>query len=552
MKLPIKFSSYLPVAALAVSAILSGCSKQLDINQNPNAAVESNMEPYLILPGTLSSTASNINTGYASLYRYLGFIATAAGVAPSAEEESYNISTAFLTGAFSTPMDLNYDLQFMQNKATEKNQTFFIGAARIMKALNFARIVDAYNSVPYSQALQGLTFITPKYDDPKEIYEDLIRQIDTGITIIKAYDLSANPNLKTSDIMFGDQIGTTNMAHKQAWTKFANTLKLRLLMHQANRTDRQDYIKTEIAKIVAEGSGFLESTKSASVNPGYSQAQPNPYYASYGFTVAGQDATTSRANNNLLNMLKGDADPRVGFIYKPILTAVPANAAEPTPTLEPKNYRGNDYGLATDNSVHKYQTSNYVSRVGGTTATGLTAGASAASSTGIVKGWDMRAWIITSIESLFLQAEAIQRGYLSTLPAETAYKNAVQESFLWLNVGGTSAAATASFNTWYTGAAGKSYQANVVYTAAPDKLKLIAYQKYLTMAPLDAMETWTDYRRNGAYPVIQLSQNSARSSQILPVRLLYPTAELTNNAGNVPAVGRQNGSQFTDKIWWMP
>lgn len=549
MKLFIKNSCYLAVAGVILTATISGCKKQLDINQNPNNAIESNIDPYLVFPGTLSNTASNINTGYASVQRWMGFIATAAGVAPSSEEESYSITTTFSNTAFTTPLDINYDLQFIENKAKANGQTFYVGAAKIIKSLNFARMVDAYNSIPYSQALQGLTYIAPKYDDPKAVYEDLIKQIDSGITYIKAYTYNTNPNIKTVDIMFGTEITSTNVitSHQLQWVKFANTLKLRLLMHQANRTDRQDYIKAEIAKIVAEGSGFLETNKSASVNPGYSQSQPNPYYAAYGFTTAGQDPTSSRANNNLLNFLKVDADPRVGYDYKAIATALPTNASEPTPTLAPTNYRGNDYGLAVDNSVNKYQTANYVSRVGGITA----AGASSSTSTGIIKGWDMRAWIITSIESLFLQAEAIQRGYLAG-SAETAYKNAVQESFIWLNVGATSAAATTQFTTWYTGASGKAYQNDVVYTAAPDKLKLIAYQKYLAICPLDAMETWTDYRRNGAYPVIQLSQNVGRTSLVIPVRFLYTSAELSYNNVNVPAAGRLSGSQFTDKIWWMP
>ena len=116
----------------------------------------------------------------------------------------------------------------------------------------------------------------------------------------------------------------------------------------------------------------------------------------------------------------------------------------------------------------------------------------------------------------------------------------------------SAAAANMQFNTWYTGATGKSYETDVVWATAPDKLKLLAYQKYLALSSLDAMETWTDYRRNGYYPVLQLSQNSGRSSLVLPVRLLYPSTELSNNASNVPAVGRLAGSQFTDKIWWMP
>ncbi|MCP2937624.1 SusD/RagB family nutrient-binding outer membrane lipoprotein, partial [Salmonella enterica subsp. enterica serovar Typhimurium] len=63
------------------------------------------------------------------------------------------------------------------------------------------------------------------------------------------------------------------------WVKFANTLKLRLLMHQASRADRAAYVQAEIAKIVAEGSGFLGSGEDAAVNPGFQQDKPNAFYA---------------------------------------------------------------------------------------------------------------------------------------------------------------------------------------------------------------------------------------------------------------------------------
>ncbi|MEO6932630.1 MAG: SusD/RagB family nutrient-binding outer membrane lipoprotein, partial [Chitinophagaceae bacterium] len=298
--------------ALSAMALITGCSRQLDINRNPNDAVQANVDPYLVFPGAMSGTASNVSTGNSYLYRWLGFIATAAGTAPPAAEESYNLTTTYGTAAFTTPLDLNEDLQFMENKAKAKGQTFYVAAAKILKSLNFARVVDVYNSIPYSEALQGLNFITPKYDDPIAIYEDLIRQIDTGIAMIKTYDLALNPNLKVSDIMYGSEIPTalTTTDHKLAWIRFANTLKLRLLMHQAARPERQAYIQSEMSKIAAEGSGFMLSAKSASVNPGYSQALPSPYYATFGFTIAGQDAGTQTANNTLLNFLKVDSDPR--------------------------------------------------------------------------------------------------------------------------------------------------------------------------------------------------------------------------------------------------
>jgi hypothetical protein len=534
----------LPV--LLTTAILAGCKKSwFDINTNPNQAVESNLDPATVLPGAMAVTGTSVNTGFTFLGRWLGFWATAAGVSPDAEEQSYNISNGYSSATFTGIMDNNYDFQFVQNISQKTNQTFYFGIAQIMKAHNFARLVDAYNNVPYSQALQGEAFVTPVYDDAKTIYEDLIKQIDLGMASIKSADLAANPKIATADIMFkGDKV---------KWAKFGNTLKLRLLMHQANRADRQDYIRTEMTKITAEGSGFLATGETAAVNPGYNSSQPNPYYSSWGFTLTGQDPTQVRANSYGLNLFKTNTadtvatkDPRIAFVYRPVAQALPARAPEPELTLPPYNYRGNIYGLSIDNAVYKNQTAAFLSKVGGSSSPG----AATTASSGIIKGYDQGAWIITSIESLFLQVEAIQRGYLPGSAKDT-YALALRESFRWLNVNGSTAAADAAFNTWYNKQVTSAF-GMVSYDAAPDKLRLIALQKYLALSGIDEFEIWNEYRRNGAFPNVPLSAYPSRSSNSLPIRLLYPQVELNYNEQNVPAEGRKTGDQFTAKIWWMP
>ena len=523
---------------LLTSVIAVGCKKSwLDINTNPNAPVDASIDPSTLLGGALTTTATNVVTGYQFLSHWLGFLNTSSGVSPNAEEQSYNISNSFGSG-FGNILDNNYDYQLMQNKADAGGMTFYSGIAQIMKSLNYARLIDQYGDVPYTETFKAPAILTPKYDDAKTVYEDLIKQIDAGVTQIKAADIAANPRLAVVDKMFSGD--------KPKWIKFANTVKLRLLMHQANRSDRQAYIQAEIGKIVAEGSGFIGSAASATINPGYSQSQPNPYYSTYDFNTTGGEPSQERANIILVNELKTAADPRIAGFYQTIKTTVPAGSAEPTPNLAPTNYRGGIYGRSIDNATFKYQTRDFLSKIGGTTV----ASAASPSTVGLIKGWDAPLWILTSVESLFLQAEAIQRGYL-TGNAEAAYKSAVQESFIFLNIGGSATAATTSFNTWYTAQAAN---ANVNWALAANKLKLIAYQKYIALSGVDELEEWTDYRRNGTsfYPFITLSDYPGRTSNAIPVRLLYPQNEVSYNEANVPSAGRKTGDQFTVKIWWMP
>jgi hypothetical protein len=47
------------------------------------------------------------------------------------------------------------------------------------------------------------------------------------------------------------------LATRAPWVKFANTVKLRLLLNQSEKADRASHISTEIANIVAEGSVSL-------------------------------------------------------------------------------------------------------------------------------------------------------------------------------------------------------------------------------------------------------------------------------------------------------
>lgn len=211
----------------------------------------------------------------------------------------------------------------------------------------------------------------------------------------------------------------------------------------------------------------------------------------------------------------------------------------------PNNFRGNEYGLPIDPGVYPYQGANYVSAIGGISS----AGSITTSSTGIIKGYDMDAWILTSVESLFLQAEGIQRGWLQG-DARQAYLSAIMESFRWLNVGGDNTNPQLSdtvFNQWY---ASQSQNINVNWDIASDKYKLLMYQKYIALNGTEPLETWTDYRRNGSYPNIPLSAYPGRTSTALPIRLLYPALEYANNTANVQAQGTIN--QFTSKIWWMP
>ena len=525
-------------ALLLITLMHTGCRKGwLDVNYNPGELTDSLATPDLVLPSLLNEwTAANgldfkVNFN-GLLNEWMGYWCTPLATSGT-PGQTYNIVNS------SWSCDPKISAVLLENKAHRTNQTFYEGIAKIIQALTWSRNVDVLNNIPYQEAFKQ-QIRQPRYDKGQFIYEELMKQLDTSVNLIKKASIDKNLKITTADIMFhGDKL---------KWIRFVNTLKLRLLVHQANRTERTAYIQKEIAKILEEGSGFLKSREDAAIDPGYNEQQPSLLYQVYcRHYIYSFFPDVASANIISLNFLKENNDPRLKFFYAPARETVPAGAPEPFSQPGPSEYRGNKFGLPVNEVEYQYQGALYVSQVGSISAHGPVT----PFSSGILKGYDMKSWIITSIESLFLQAEAIQRRWIPG-DAESAYKNAVKESFRWLNVGKNSTLpelSDAVFDEWYNDQAG-SGNSNVSWAAALDKYKLLMFQKYLAFNGIEPFETWVDYRRNNAYPVIPLSADPGRTSNILPVRMPYQSLEYINNAENVKQQGTIN--IFTSRIWWMP
>lgn len=540
---------YSLIILAAVSVLSPGCKKWLDVNYNPRDLTDDKATPDLILPPLIQRTGNyqdmylNCWMGYWTYWNFPLTNSVANYNRPS--QENIFIST-------NPPVK---DVIFLENKSRAAGAYYYLGIAKVIKALLWSAHVDRFNNIPYSQAFDP-AILQPRYDKGQAIYEDLMLQLDSASGFIKSAAIAENTNIKQADIMFhGD---------KMKWAKFINTLKLRLLIHQSARTDRKAYIQAQIQKIVIEGSGFLNSGEDGGYNPGYDGSKvpnvTNPYFGGYssynmfyngGFGV--QEAGTNISSRDIahaamyaMELLKKDNDPRLDFFYSSIDMEVPQGANEPFTQSDPKNYRANQFGLPVNGNVYPYQSPPYISAVGGARNVDLVTD----TASGIIKGRNMDQWVITSVESLFLQAEAVQRGFLPG-DAKQAYLEAVRESFRWLNVGKSRANPSLSdavFESWYQSrqTAGNP---GVSWEAAADKYKLLMYQKYMALNGIEPLETWTDYRRNGRYPNIPVSASPARVGNTIPIRLLYVSQEyILNPAANAEG----NLDVFNSKIWWMP
>ncbi len=226
----------LMIVVLAV--LLGACGKNYFSINNTNPNQVTNLPPMTLMAGVLNQTASIVTTDFPFLGCYQGYWTITQGFSDITDYANYNYSTNFGQNIWTDLYGNLGNITYIETAAATDSTLVLFGAmAKIMKALHYQMLVDVYNDVPYKQASNPL-ILYPKYDSAQTIYEDIILKIDTAIGMINsASPLTALQPDVTNDIMFGG-----NMT---LWKQFANTLKLRILLHQSQIDKRSRVVYSD-------------------------------------------------------------------------------------------------------------------------------------------------------------------------------------------------------------------------------------------------------------------------------------------------------------------
>lgn len=501
------------IAIIVAGLFVAGCSKSyLNVNNNPNSLTGST--PDYIFTSGVARAASILSPNETGEY-WSGHWTQSSTYIYDPARFSYNFNNTNFN-FWDTWYDVLEDFQYAIDNADAKGLPQFKGPAKVMKAYLFQQVVDCYGNVPYSDAFKGSSSITPKFDDQKSIYDSLIVLLDGAIT-----DLRANAFTGTSgsaDIVFKGN--TTN------WVRFANSLKLRILIRQSRVAGRASYILTELNKAAGSAEGFLTSGLDAKCNPGFTQSagQTNPIYNNWGYTAAGAAqalARFPRPTTFLFNQMIAIDDT---FRLKRIAYAKggenPNNSGVSTQPEILANYVGVPYGST---SGYLAQNTSYIGPCFITKA-----------------GYAKDVYLLLAAESFFCLAEAKQVFPTVNLSGtvQSYYEQGVKESFRV--TGTTSNAATTILVN------GKLLSDWTAATTPTQQLQTIWFQKWLALTDFEGLEAWCDFRRTN-YPVLPPSQG-APVGQPLPVRLFYPNTEQASNGANVAAQG--NIDVFTGRLFW--
>ncbi|RZL16661.1 MAG: SusD/RagB family nutrient-binding outer membrane lipoprotein [Pedobacter sp.] len=400
-----------------------------------------------------------------------------------------------------------------------------------MKSFAFERLVNQYNNVPYTDALKGTASLQPKYDKGEDVYKACIAEIDKAIAAITAGQANASTvkiTAATDPLFKGDM---------DLWKKFANSIKLRMLIKMAGVPAQAAYATAGFASLNTTTVGFLTTTDALN-QPGYEKTtRPTPIYSSLGFAGNGAVVNTSRIPTKwIFSFYNGNklTDPgRGSVIYRnfpntPINQLGDESAGVPTALSA-----GSAWNTGTNATV---------------------------SMPGVVKGPAQAQPVMIAAEVWFLLAEAYARGYLSG-DAAAAFNNGITQSFTYLYKDASNAIApgknVAADVAAYQAANVTSPLVNFSLAVSTEqKIEAIITQKYIALNQINNDEAFNEFRRttypkivNGSLdPLLTFASRQSVSTHVdkLPTRYLYPSEEYNLNPANAPA----GINKFSSLIFW--
>jgi hypothetical protein len=503
------------IAGMSLS-ILTSCSKFEELNVNPNnpATVPAPM----LLPPLISSAAGSMNGSAVRAGQYVQHLSYLGGT--SEEDGRYNLTGASFREEWNGPMRLIKDVNQLKQIAKASSQPQYEAIGHIMKVYILSLMSDAYGDIPYEEAgmgnVQGLEFA--RYQSQQEVYTQMLADLETANQLLKNLPSTATI---TRDILFN--------GNATLWRKFANSLKVRILMRESAKTD----VSAAVAAIFntpAEYPVFTSVADQATLVYNNTTDYYYWYIINQSSDGSGVDfGSNARVSDVMVNMLTNSNDPRLYIYAAPTKKSFDANKVN---AATPLVYRGQRAGLSTAEQAADY------------TATGLTK--DDYSVIGRRIRTENRAFLMTYAELLLLKTEAIQRNMGVSGDAATVYKDAITASFNKWNVG-TGAAASAPYitdaqKTAYFAQASTALQPATATQQIAEQLWIDSY--------LNGFEGWAGWRRTG-FPVLRVGPSVLSA---IPVRYVYSDNEQNNPKLLEWIDANMNGQMPTHntKVWFQP
>ncbi|MDF2475729.1 MAG: hypothetical protein K0S24_1212 [Sphingobacterium sp.] len=404
-----------------------------------------------------------------------------------------------------------------QDKASKE---IFMTAAKVVLYDQASKLVDNFGDIPFSEAgsLASTDQIKlAKFDDQKELYNTFLTGLKEANSFFK--NASATNEFNRADIL--------NSGNLTKWRKYANSLRLRLLMRIS--AIEENKAKTDIMEMLNNPTEYplLDGTNTGDYSVGTEDIllQPLTNYTS-SLLDAVRELPSHYAPDYMLNtVLKTANDPRTAVLFDKFGETVGGKF------IPNKEYQAMPITFTSAQANAQYMKYSVVD-----------------SATAWINN-KLPGVVMTASETNFIKAEAQER-WGTDAAAKTAYETAVKQSvafYYYLNANSSNLAKVTKPSSEAIDKFVK--ESNIVFIGDKNaKLKLIGTQKWLHFGWLQGEQAWSEYRRTG-YPTLPAFPTSTLNGfQRPPVRLTYPSSEITNNSENYQAV-KSKDTRDT-KIFW--
>ncbi|GMQ24610.1 SusD/RagB family nutrient-binding outer membrane lipoprotein [Algoriphagus sp. oki45] len=511
-----RYKNYFTVFVLTAIFGISACDQDFEeINMNPNSPETVSSD--LLLPNILRSTTNEI-AGRA--WGYGNVVMQQTAKIQFTNEDRYNWGPQ--GNPYSTFYNSLRDLNNVILISGEANQQNYVAVAKIIRANLFSFMTDAYGDLPYSEAIQAKSDVNyPKFDAQQDIYAGILSELEEANNLIGT----------TTEQVNGDILYNGNLSK---WKKFANSLRLRILMRLSDRQDpsaaMQAILNNPSQSPIFEGEGDQAALQ-------YLQDVPNQHPL---YTTRSGSFDEYRLSEKMENVLKDLNDPRI-FAY-----AQPTTNSGAGIVGDLEDYQGVPNGLGDEEALQYSPSgdpaqggSNFISRVG------LLWSCSACTS--LANPIGAQAMLMSYAELQFILAEAREKGFITTGTAEEFYLNGINASVDYFRsryqlINLPQIAERLVLEPSYF------EQPEVAYTGSvEEKLSKIGTQKWLALF-FTGMEGWYDWRRTG-YP--EIVPGPAAFINTVPVRYMYPSSvQALNGDQYQAAIARQGEDEITTRVWW--
>jgi hypothetical protein len=522
------------IFCIAIGAVLvAGCNKDSlkRLNINPQALNTINLN-FLFTSAQLGAASG----GSAGDNRYIDWrtnigmastaiqqLATTGGISNTGDKYQDNAETS------SAPFEFIYGDQLKDigeilrqsgpggfAEGQNKNMS---QAARILRVFLFQRLTDYYNRIPYFETMQaadGIFF--PKYDSQKDIYADLLKELEEATAAMGAADPS--DGFAGADLYYKGDVAK--------WKRWGFSLMLRMAMRLSN----VDAATANTYATKAIAGGVFNSNADNVIVP--MAIGPSLWTDQNGISrafIAGDGGETSFLSKKLVDFLKGtntgstaDDDPRLMILTGGIGLNTDPLAQKGMPNGNDQNRLEVIEGVSPLNLNATYSTINL-----------------------LLLDRDEPYMLMNFGEVELMLAEAAQRsiGGLTPAAAEAHYNAGVKASTQMYTVYDGSFAVSDAKVTAYLGA--------YPYTVA-NSLEMIGDQYWVNHF-LNWWEAWSNWRRTvttaspKGYPVLTpINFPGNVTGGTIPQRLKYPNAEV---AGNPNFTEKELAMHnYTTKVWW--